>query len=167
MVEGMASILTGLPNELHYTLYRRWAAGGYGMLISGNVIIDPLHSGTPGDLRLPSSAAAVSASDLAAWAQLASSMSGDGAISIMQLVHTGRQSVRCAGRWPCERPLAPSAIRVQTRAEGWWPKLIERIAFQVPREMDEQDIEMVKRQFLRGAELAKEAGFHGIEIHAR
>lgn len=35
MVEGMASISTGAPNERHYLLYRKWADCGFGMILSG------------------------------------------------------------------------------------------------------------------------------------
>jgi 2,4-dienoyl-CoA reductase-like NADH-dependent reductase (Old Yellow Enzyme family) len=45
--------------------------------------------------------------------------------------------------------------------------LVERIAFQIPKEMDENDIQRVKDQFLNGAKLARKAGFHGVELHAR
>jgi 2,4-dienoyl-CoA reductase-like NADH-dependent reductase (Old Yellow Enzyme family) len=44
---------------------------------------------------------------------------------------------------------------------------VERIAFQVPKEMDESDIQRVKEQFLDGAKFARKAGFHGVELHAR
>lgn len=165
MVEGLASIWTGLPNELHYTLYQRWAAGGYGMLITGNVIIDVSHSGTPGDLRLPSSPP-ISSVDLDSWHRLADAMSQNDTVAIMQLVHCGRQSVRCAGRWPWVAPIAPSPIRVRGRQQGCISSLVERIVFQTPREMDERDIAKVKQQFLAGARLAREAGFHGVELHA-
>lgn len=93
-------------------------------------------------------------------------MTSNSSIGILQLVHTGRQSVRCAGRLPFNPPLAPSSIRISTNPNNYIGKIAERIVFQEPRTMNEQDIQHVIELFLKGAKLAYAAGFHGIELHA-
>lgn len=35
MAECLAAHATGLPDELHYALYRTWAEAGYGLQITG------------------------------------------------------------------------------------------------------------------------------------
>jgi hypothetical protein len=126
--------------------------------------VDPKYSGTPGDLRLP---ADFSPAALAPWTALAKSMSLHASVGILQLVHTGRQSVRCAGRWPWEPPLGPSAVRVSTNPPSWVGQLVEKVAFQVPRAMTTRDIEDVTARFVRGARLARVADFQGAQLHAR
>ena len=42
MTEGLAA-RDGVPNDDHVRLYRRWAAGGIGLSITGNVVIDRDH----------------------------------------------------------------------------------------------------------------------------
>lgn len=87
-------------------------------------------------------------------------------IGILQLVHTGRQSVRCAGRFPLIPPIAPSSIRVSTNPNNYISKIVERLTFQTPKTMTINDIEHVIDLFRKGAKLAYEAGFNGIQLHA-
>jgi 2,4-dienoyl-CoA reductase-like NADH-dependent reductase (Old Yellow Enzyme family) len=49
MTEGLA-FRDGLPNAAHETLYRRWADGGCGLLITGNVQVDRGHLERPGNV---------------------------------------------------------------------------------------------------------------------
>ena len=39
-----------LPNESHIRLYRRWAQGGVGLIITGNVQVDRKHLEHPGNI---------------------------------------------------------------------------------------------------------------------
>lgn len=100
------------------------------------------------------------------WQQLAQAMTSNSSIGILQLVHTGRQSIRCAGRLPFTCPLAPSAIRVSTNPSNLVGKLAEAMVFQTPKAMTQEDIQHVAQQFVKGALLASKAGFHGTELHA-
>ena len=40
------------PDERIVTLYRRWAQGGYGLLITGNIMVDRAHLGEPGNIAI-------------------------------------------------------------------------------------------------------------------
>jgi 2,4-dienoyl-CoA reductase-like NADH-dependent reductase (Old Yellow Enzyme family) len=40
------------PDDRIVTLYRRWAQGGYGLLITGNIMIDRAHLGEPGNIAI-------------------------------------------------------------------------------------------------------------------
>ena len=88
---------------------------------------------------------------------------GSRPLAIMQLVHTGRQSMRGAGRAPWTPSVAPSAVPI---ASGNSPTLLEALLFNKPREMTHDDIHFVIDRFVEGAVLAERAGFDGIELHA-
>lgn len=90
---------------------------------------------------------------------------------IMQLNHSGRQSpFLIGGRRPFRKPVGPSAIGVGrgegARKQGWFAGVVNRIIFQTPREMTMMDVEAVVDQFVRGAKVAMETGFDGVQLHA-
>lgn len=90
---------------------------------------------------------------------------------IMQLNHSGRQSpFLVGGRISFGKPIGPSAIGVGrgkgARKQGWLAGLVNRIMFQTPKEMTMMDVEMVVEQFVRGAKVAIETGFDGVQLHA-
>lgn len=122
------------------------------------------HLGTPGDLRIPQEIDEIA---LRTWSRLAASMQSRGSIGIIQLVHTGRQSVRGAGRWPWQAPLAPSSVRLSTDSPSYLGRMAEKLAFQTPQEMTAKHIQIIIQQFVHGARLAKKAGFKGVQLHAR
>ncbi|MGW2082996.1 oxidoreductase, partial [Streptomyces sp. NPDC001939] len=74
-----------LPDEQLFTLYRRWAAGGTGLLITGNVMVHAEALTGPGGVVLDEHAPLKPFSD---WAK--AGKSGGGAIW-MQINHPGRQ----------------------------------------------------------------------------
>lgn len=63
-----------------------------------------------------------------------------------------------------EPTIAPSAVPLNLGA-GWLDSLISSIAFGMPREMTQPDIERVTRQFVDAARLMADSGFAGIELH--
>ena len=49
MTEGLAGA-QGRPTDAHVNLYRLWASGGAGLLLTGNVMIDADHLERPGNV---------------------------------------------------------------------------------------------------------------------
>ena len=89
------------PDDRIVTLYRRWAQGGYGLLVTGNVMIDRDHLGEPGNIVIEDDRALA---QLTAWTKAAHD---GGAVIFAQLNHPGRQSnLMEVGR----KPVAPSAV---------------------------------------------------------
>src|SRR3954468_4781538 len=82
--------------------YRRWARGGVGLIITGNVMIDRRSIGEPLNVVGEAGRAWV---ELRRWARAAKT---DGAPALAQISHPGRQPL--AGR--PERAAAPSAVQV-------------------------------------------------------
>ncbi|MEV6680642.1 NADH:flavin oxidoreductase/NADH oxidase family protein [Streptomyces erythrochromogenes] len=148
MEESFAAQPGQLPDERIAQLYRRWALGGIGLLITGNVMVDRRALTSPGTIVLDSDSPL---EPFARWAQAAASAGGQ---VWMQINHPGRQvaSDMPGVAW------APSDIGISL---GKHTK-----AFARPTPMSETDIEATIARFAVTAHRAEEAGFHGVQIHA-
>lgn len=144
MTEGLADPYDK-PTTAHDTLYRRWSEGGTGLLITGNVMVDPRYLERAGNVVLEKGA------DLEPFKRWASAGTAAGNQLWMQINHPGRQCPRMVN----SRPLSPSDVQLQFMGN-----------FGRPRAMDEADILEVIERFANTAELAKQAGFTGVQIHS-
>jgi 2,4-dienoyl-CoA reductase-like NADH-dependent reductase (Old Yellow Enzyme family) len=148
MSEGFADA-AGDPTPRFETLYRRWSHSGAGLLLTGNVQVDRWHLERPGNV------VADAASDRAALRAFAKAGTEAGNHLWMQLGHTGRQVSDRIN----PAPLAPSAVEINLpRALGF--------SFGPPQTMSEADIAVATRQFVLAAQIARETGFTGVELHA-
>ncbi|NNG38374.1 NADH:flavin oxidoreductase/NADH oxidase family protein [Flexivirga sp. ID2601S] len=148
MEEGMAGD-GQLPDEQLIELYRRWGAGGAGMLITGNVMVHADALTGPGGVVLDESAPL---EPFRRWAEAGKS---GGASMWMQISHPGRQvQVHMPGvTW------GPSDIPVDVG-----PRLSKRFAR--PTAMTADQITDTIARFVTTARRAEEAGFDGVEVHA-
>ncbi len=147
MEENMAG--TGqVPDEALFTLYRRWSAGGTGLLITGNVMVHAAAMTGPAGVVLDADSPLA---PFAAWAEAAHS---GGAKVWMQVNHPGRQvEADMPGvAW------GPSALRVDVGRNS--------ARFATPTAMTAAQIEATVERFATTARRAEEAGFDGVEIHA-
>jgi 2,4-dienoyl-CoA reductase-like NADH-dependent reductase (Old Yellow Enzyme family) len=147
MEEGMAGS-SQLPDERLISLYRRWAAGGAGLLITGNVMVHAEALTGPRGVVLDERAPL---EPFSRWAQAGKA---GGAAIWMQISHPGRQ-VQAAMPgvvW------GPSAVAVDL---GRHSKRFGR-----PVAMTEEQIRATVERFATTAELAEQAGFDGVEVHA-
>ncbi len=103
-----------------------------------------------------------SAEQVAAWKKVTADVHAAGGKIFVQLMHTGRVS-HTANLPPGARVLAPSAIAMTgttwTDSEGMQP-------YSAPVAMTEKDIEDTIQEYVHAADLAIQAGFDGVEIHA-
>jgi 2,4-dienoyl-CoA reductase-like NADH-dependent reductase (Old Yellow Enzyme family) len=136
---------TGAPSEELVRLYQRWAAGGAGLLITGNVMIDRTAIGESGNVIVED---ARDLAGLRAWARAAKA---GGARVWMQINHPGRQSPRFLSR----EPVAPSAVGL--RGTGG--------AFARPRALADREIHAIVARYAATAAIAESAGFDGVQIH--
>lgn len=137
-----------VPGKALFELYRRWAAGGTGLLISGNVMIDRHAVVAPGAVVLERDTPLV---PFERWAEAGKQ---NGAQFWLQLNHPGRAiQVDMGGR-----VLAPSAIPLNM---GKHSK-----TFAQPKAMTETEIGEVVGRFADAAKRAQQAGFDGVELHA-
>jgi 2,4-dienoyl-CoA reductase-like NADH-dependent reductase (Old Yellow Enzyme family) len=128
-------------------LYRTWAQGGAGLLVTGNVMVDPAALGEPRNVALPVRP------DPADYRHWACSVNGTDAQLWVQLNHPGRQSPRFLSR----HPVAPSAIPFGDRGV--------RTAFAPPRALTGDEIDAIVDRFALAARTFVDAGFAGVQLH--
>ena len=136
------------PSAQLIELYRHWALGGTGLLISGNVMISRKALTGPGGVVLDAK------SDLTLFQSWAEAGQQNDTKLILQLNHPGRQMPANLG----QQAIAPSAVALDL---GQFSKM-----FASPRAMTLDDIAEFKQQFLVSSQLALQAGFAGVQIHA-
>ena len=144
MTEGLADAHDRATAE-HVTLYERWAKGGTGLLITGNVMVDRRYLERAGNVVLDGNGGE---EELRAMAK-ASQINGNHVW--MQINHPGRQVQRLVNR----EPLSPSDVQVQLMG-----------LFARPRAMSVADIEDAIARYIHVASQAKALGYDGVQIHA-
>ena len=146
MEENMADA-GQVPGLAIMRLYERWAEGGTGLLITGNVMVDGRAMTGPGGIVLEKD------SDLTpfrAWAQAAKKNTTQ---VWMQLNHPGRQVYAAMGG----DVLSPSDVSLNLGKHSH--------LFSKPKAMTHQDIEQLIQRFVDTALKAERAGFDGVQIH--
>lgn len=128
------------------TLYRRWADGGIGLLITGNVMVDRRALGEPNNVALEDE------SDLALLKEWAAAGTRNGTQLWMQINHPGKQSPKGLNA----ETVAPSAIPFNKELSAF---------FATPRELTDAEIRDIIARFARTAAIARKAGFSGVQIH--
>ncbi|WP_232364060.1 NADH:flavin oxidoreductase/NADH oxidase family protein [Desulforapulum autotrophicum] len=127
-------------------VYERWAKGGVGLNMSGNIMIDRTALGEPKNVVLDDQ------SDLAAFRNWTRAATTCGSHFWAQLNHPGKQ----IPSFLAKEPVAPSAVPLGRGLEK---------AFNTPRALEESEILEIIQRFAAAAALAKEAGFTGVQIH--
>jgi len=127
-------------------LYQRWAEGGIGICMTGNLMVDRHQLGEPRNVVLDEK------SDLEQFKKWAKAGSQNNCQLWAQLNHPGKQ----VPSFIHGQPVAPSAIAL----EGGLQK-----NFKTPRALLDGEIENIIKQFSRAAQLAKQVGFSGVQIH--
>ncbi len=144
MTEGLADA-EDRPNERHEVLYGRWADGGAGLLVTGNVMVDRRYLERPGNVVIDENGG-VDAQGR--WA--AAGTRGAGHLW-MQISHPGRQCTRMSSN----RPVSASAVKMRG--------MLGLMA--APRALEAEEIRDVIRRFAHVAKVAKDVGFTGVQIH--
>mgnify|MGYP002743769438 FL=1 len=146
MSEGMGT-KNFQPKKNIATLYKRWAEGGTGLIITGNIMIDPKGTAEPGNIVFDKNSNMEILKD---WAKQGQQ---HGAKVMVQLNHPGKQAPKTIAK----ETVAPSAVPLGNGLN----KL-----FSTPRALTTSEVEELVQKFITSAKVAKEAGFSGIQIHA-
>lgn len=133
------------PDHRIERLYQRWSTGGYGLIVTGNVMIDRAQLGEPGNIVIEDGR------DLAGLSRWARVTADAGIPTWVQLNHPGRQANVLALR---TQPVAPSPIAVNIPGAT------------TPRQLTPPEIEDLIERFATAAAVCEDAGFDGVQVHA-
>lgn len=132
------------PDERLERLYTAWSRGGYGLVVTGNVMVDRTQLGEPGNVVIEDE---YHLDALSRWAKTTK----DAGVPIFaQINHPGRQSNPLALG---HVPVAPSPIPLNFPGAA------------TPRELTAGEIEDIINRFATAAAVCETAGFDGVEIH--
>jgi 2,4-dienoyl-CoA reductase-like NADH-dependent reductase (Old Yellow Enzyme family) len=148
MTEGLADS-DGVPTAGLARLYQGWAHGGCGLLITGNVIIEPNHLERPGNVILSGKLSTEVIAKFKAWTAAGTA---NGTQLWAQLSHGGRQTQKLVN----PTPKAPSAVKLGLPGGQ----------FGEPEALTEAEINAVMTAFADAAKQCQELGFGGAQVHA-
>lgn len=143
-----------VPNDMNAKYYKQRASAA--LIISEASQISPQGKGyafTPG---------IYSKEQIAGWKKITDEVHAQNGRIFIQLWHVGRVSHSSLqpGKF---LPVAPSAIAVSQGQAFTYEGMQD---FEIPRELDTNEIPAIVEQYRQAALNAKEAGFDGVEIHA-
>ena len=133
-----------VPGLAH--LYGRWAKGGIGLSMTGNIMVDRTALGEPGNVVLDEK------SDLSQFKKWAKAGTQNNTHLWPQLNHPGKQ----VPDFLSKEPVAPSAIGLEDGLAA---------NFKLPKALSEIEIREIINKFALSARLSKEVGFSGVQIH--
>lgn len=148
MTEGVADA-RNRATERHVTLYRRWAEGGSGLSLTGNVQVDRRYLERAGNIVIdgPQDPA-----QLAALEAMAEAGTAADTHLWMQISHAGRQTPTLIAT----EPVGPSDVGLA----------IPGGRFGKPRALTSDEIRDVIERFAHAAGVAKQTGFSGVQVHS-
>lgn len=132
----------GLVNSFHMTHYTARAIGGVGLIIVEATAVTPEGRISDSDLGIYTDEQEIS------HKKLVEKIHHHGSKVALQIAHAGRKSMTSN-----LTHIAPSAIQFSDD-------------YELPKEMNESEIEDIKSAFLNAAIRAKRAGYDAIELHA-
>ena len=147
MEENLAVQPGQYPGQKLFGLYRQWADGGAGMILSGNVMVDPSALTGPGGVVLQKG------TDLAPFRQWAEIGKSGGGQFWLQISHPGRQLYKSMG----EVAVSPSGVALNL---GKFSSMFAPV-----RALEADEIGAIITRFADTAVAAEEAGFDGVQIH--
>ncbi|HEX5567921.1 MAG TPA: NADH:flavin oxidoreductase/NADH oxidase [Streptomyces sp.] len=146
---------TGVAGDWHLAHYAARATGGTGLILLEATAVAPEGRISPADLGIWNER------QVAALRRITGFLKERGTVPGIQLAHAGRKASTDLP-WRGGRPL-------DADHGGWQPLAPSAVPFDeghpVPRELTEDQIQDVVRQFADAARRALEAGFEVVEIH--
>ena len=141
-----------VPTDLMAEYYGQRA--GAGLIIAEATTVSPRGHGYPNTPGI------YTAEQVAGWKKVTAAVHAKGGRIFLQLWHVGRIS-HPAYQPNGELPVAPSAIK--PKGQLWTGT--EMADYVTPRALATDEIPGIVAEYVKGARLAKEAGFDGVEIH--
>ncbi|KAI2606390.1 NADH oxidase [Hypoxylon fragiforme] len=147
---------SGIPTQALCDLYGHWADGGWGLVVTGNIIVDPTHLEALGNMIIPPHEDEEdNKRRFEGYRRLAAAGKRGGGMFLGQLNHPGRQTE--AALQP--HPVSASDVQL-TKGYG------ALSAFGRPHAASAAEIAAVKAAFVHAAQYLERAGFDGAQLHA-
>lgn len=142
----------GVPSPELIRVYERWGEGQYGVILTGNIMVDYHQLEAKGNPIIPLEAP-FEGERFERFKQLATAAKAHGSLIVGQVSHPGRQVEEVINPDPV------SASDVQLQADVFGMK------FAKPHAASLEEIKDIVNRFTHAAEYLYKAGFDGIEIH--
>lgn len=136
------------PSKEIIRVYKRWEDGGLGLNITGNVMVDSRALNAPGNIVIEDRK---HLDLLRKWTSTV--LQNPSSHLWTQINHSGRQSTPGISK----EIIAPSAVPLNIKGGS--------LLFKAPRAMTEDEILEQITRYANTAEISKEAGFTGVQIH--
>lgn len=143
----------GYPTPEFINLYRAWGEGGFGVILTGNIMLGPDDIEGPGNAIVPLDTP-LQGPRMDAFRELATAGKAGGSLFIAQLNHAGRQVFETLN----PNPVSASDVHLDKEVMGK--------TFAKPHPATLEEIEHLKAAFVHAAVFLEEAGFDGIQLHA-
>jgi anthraniloyl-CoA monooxygenase len=145
----------GMPNDWHFVHYAERAKGGAGMVFTEMTCVSPEGRISPGCTGLYTEEHA------RAWKRLVDFVHAETEAKIaIQLGHSGSKGSTQLGWEEPDTPLPSGNWPISAASPVPWSE-----ENQVPRELTRADMEKIRDEFVRAAELASQIGFDWLELH--
>lgn len=142
----------GVPSKNLINVYRRWGEGGFGMILTGNIMIEYDHLEAAGNPIIARNCP-FSGERFEAFKEMAKQGKKHGSLMVGQVSHPGRQVQDKIQ----PNPISASDIQLKGNVMG--------MTFAKPRAATEADIRNVIEGFAHAAEYLEKSEFDGIELH--
>ncbi|KAF9871333.1 hypothetical protein CkaCkLH20_11254 [Colletotrichum karsti] len=142
----------GVPTPELVNLYKRWGEGGFGLILTGNVLIDYDQLEAMGNPIIPPGSK-FEGERFEGFRAVAEAAKKHGSLVHAQLSHPGRQVADFIN----PNPISASDVQLEGNVMG--------MTFGKPRAMEKADFEKVIGGFAHAAEYCWRAGFDGVELH--
>ncbi|KAG8628475.1 hypothetical protein KVT40_004348 [Elsinoe batatas] len=142
----------GIPSSNLINVYKRWGEGGFGLILTGNIMIEYDQLEAAGNPIIPRTAP-FSGERFDAFAALAKAAKAHGSLIVGQVSHPGRQ---CANNIQTD-PVSASDIQLEGNVMG--------MQFNKPHAATPEEITRIIDGFAHSAAYMEKAGYDGIQLH--
>jgi len=145
---------SGSPTEALINVYRKWGTGGYGIIVTGNIMVANDHLEAPGNMIIPDGSLQTLNDDrFRAYEKMGTATKAGGSLIIGQLNHPGRQTKI---EFQAD-PVSASDIPLGD---------VLGMQFGKPHPATQKEIDQIIQRFANSAEYLWKAGWDGVQLHA-
>ncbi|KAH7371969.1 hypothetical protein BKA66DRAFT_468947 [Pyrenochaeta sp. MPI-SDFR-AT-0127] len=142
----------GIPSKNLANVYRRWGEGEFGVILTGNVMIEYDHLEAAGNPIIPRGSP-YEGERFEGFKELATQSKKHGSLIVAQVSHPGRQVPENIQK----HPISASNVQLEGNIMG--------LTFAKPRAATDEDIQNIIEGFAHAAEYLEKAGYDGIQLH--